>query len=120
MVAIPWKFESSYAHHPSLLAQSLGKWARSRAKRNATDMCWYEVKLYGVVAQLVERCVRNAEVVSSNLISSTTIRVRDALGGKPPIFTEAKRELKIECRAVALAEADKVENKQSPGDMAER
>ena len=26
---------------------------------------------YGVVAQLVERCVRNAEVVSSNLISST-------------------------------------------------
>ena len=25
----------------------------------------------GVVAQLVERCVRNAEVVSSNLISST-------------------------------------------------
>ena len=29
----------------------------------------------GVVAQLVERCVRNAEVVSSNLISST-IRFR--------------------------------------------
>ena len=29
-------------------------------------------RVFGVVAQLVERCVRNAEVVSSNLISSTT------------------------------------------------
>ena len=28
-------------------------------------------RVHGVVAQLVERCVRNAEVVSSNLISST-------------------------------------------------
>ena len=46
MVAIPWKFESSCAHH------------------------MFE-RVHGVVAQLVERCVRNAEVVSSNLISST-------------------------------------------------
>ncbi len=29
-------------------------------------------RVCGVVAQLVERCVRNAEVVSSNLISSTS------------------------------------------------
>lgn len=35
---------------------------------------------YGVVAQLVERCVRNAEVVSSNLISSTTLCIKDAFG----------------------------------------
>ena len=32
----------------------------------------YVLEQHGVVAQLVERCVRNAEVVSSNLISSTT------------------------------------------------
>ena len=47
---------------------------------------------YGVVAQLVERCVRNAEVVSSNLISSTTLRIRDASGGKPPIERWKKRK----------------------------
>ena len=43
----------------------------------------YVLERYGVVAQLVERCVRNAEVVSSNLISSTILRIRDASGGKP-------------------------------------
>ena len=32
----------------------------------------YVKSVLGVVAQLVERCVRNAEVVSSNLISSTS------------------------------------------------
>ena len=32
----------------------------------------YVERVHGVVAQLVERCVRNAEVVSSNLISSTS------------------------------------------------
>ena len=44
----------------------------------------YVLERYGVVAQLVERCVRNAEVVSSNLISSTTLRVCDASGGRSP------------------------------------
>ena len=41
MVAIPWKFESSYAHH------------------------------FGVVAQLIERYVRIVEVVGLSPISST-------------------------------------------------
>ena len=37
---------------------------------------------YGVVAQLVERCVRNAEVVSSNLISSTTLYINGVMSGR--------------------------------------
>ena len=44
MVAIPWKFESSYPHHG-----------------------------FGVVAQLIERYVRIVEVVGLSPISSTTI-----------------------------------------------
>ena len=40
----------------------------------------YVRESYGVVAQLVERCVRNAEVVSSNLISSTTLRINRCFG----------------------------------------
>ena len=58
MVAIPWKFESSYAHHMK--------------------------KSYGVVAQLIERYVRIVEVVGLSPISSTILRVSDALGGRPP------------------------------------
>ena len=40
---------------------------------------------YGVVAQLVERCVRNAEVVSSNLISSTSyfVHTNKIIGDSP-------------------------------------
>ena len=53
----------------------------------------YVRESYGVVAQLVERCVRNAEVVSSNLISSTTLRIRDASGGKPPIERWKKKKV---------------------------
>ena len=45
MVAIPWKFESSYAHQ----------------------------KFLGVVAQLIERYVRIVEVVGLSPISSTII-----------------------------------------------
>ena len=51
-------------------------------------------RVYGVVAQLVERCVRNAEVVSSNLISSTTLRIRNASGGKQPVFAELWKTVK--------------------------
>ena len=40
----------------------------------------YVERVRGVVAQLVERCVRNAEVVSSNLISSTMIIQSGVLG----------------------------------------
>ena len=47
MVAIPWKFESSYAHH--------------------------FFHGFGVVAQLIERYVRIVEVVGLSPISSTNI-----------------------------------------------
>ena len=48
MVAIPWKFESSYAHQ----------------------------KFFGVVAQLIERYVRIVEVVGLSPISSTRLSLR--------------------------------------------
>ena len=52
MVAIPWKFESSYPHHTLLykLCVAAG---------------------FGVVAQLIERYVRIVEVVGLSPISST-------------------------------------------------
>ena len=52
MVAIPWKFESSYPHHTLLykLCMAVG---------------------FGVVAQLIERYVRIVEVVGLSPISST-------------------------------------------------
>ena len=46
MVAIPWKFESSYPHH-----------------------------CFGVVAQLIERYVRIVEVVGLSPISSTKFKL---------------------------------------------
>ena len=52
MVAIPWKFESSYAHHKS-----------------------------GVVAQLIERYVRIVEVVGLSPISSTSFKGCRGYGG---------------------------------------
>ena len=64
-------------------------------------------KRFGVVAQLVERCVRNAEVVSSNLISSTTDFHR----------SEARNENRVSRRSVS--EDEKTKSKESPGDMAE-
>ena len=42
-------------------------------------------KSFGVVAQLVEHLLCKQRVVSSSLISSTTFRVCDAMGGRPPI-----------------------------------
>ena len=50
MVAIPWKFESSYPHHASSVLDGA---------------------VFGVVAQLIERYVRIVEVVGLSPISST-------------------------------------------------
>ena len=79
MVAIPWKFESSYAHH------------------------------FGVVAQLIERYVRIVEVVGLSPISSTRLSLRgyggmvdaedlksfghcDRVGSSPTIPTTNKKK----------------------------
>ena len=60
---------------------------------------------HGVVAQLVERCVRNAEVVSSNLISSTTDFHRSEAMAENQVPQIYKMQILIQSK--------------SPGDMAE-